>query len=471
MNIPILSGVLASPTGQILQDYPQNLIASVGANGIAAGTLSPVMGIAHWLDLGGLVRGMITWENTLYVVAGSKLLMVTEGGTQTILGDVGTDGLAVTLFYRDDRLAIVSNGDLFYLTSGTFAKVTSPNISNPLSGIYVDGFTMLTDGAYLYHSNLTDPTVFEETKYGSAEVDPDPVKLLLKVRNEPCAVGRYSLEFYQNVGASGFAFQRIYGAMVLKGTLGARTSCVFLDSVAFLGGGKNENTAVWLANNGSAIRLSTDGIESYFEKYEEGVLDDSVVEAVSLDGQELLLVHLPEETLCYNATASQKASQPCWSILTQSDEYEALGYPAHFITRCYDNWIVADNLTSRIGKLSKDVLTWFTDVLPVEYSFQTQWLFNDNLPTFVSQLELIHSISHPAGTLSDSLQTISLAYSDDGITWSRELTINLPKLGQRTKSIQWRKLGRVAQKRLVRFTWNSNINLCLIALNVKGDVQ
>jgi hypothetical protein len=63
-------------------------------------------------------------------------------------------------------------------------QVTDPDLGVVLDVVWVDGYFMTTDGEFLVVTELTDPTQVNPLKYGSSEVDPDPVVALLKLRNE-----------------------------------------------------------------------------------------------------------------------------------------------------------------------------------------------------------------------------------------------------------------------------------------------
>ena len=107
---------------------------------------------------------------------------------------------------------------------------------------WIDGYFLITDGENLIVTELNDPTQINPIKYGSSEVDPDPIQAILKLRNEAWAINRNTIEVFDNVGGQYFPYQRIDGAHITKGTIGTHACCVFMDSVAFLGNGR---TAQW----------------------------------------------------------------------------------------------------------------------------------------------------------------------------------------------------------------------------------
>jgi Phage stabilisation protein. len=75
---------------------------------------------------------------------------------------------------------------------------------------------------------------------GQAEADPDPLKSLVKIRNEAYVINRHTTEVFDNIGTTGFPFQRIEGAQIMVGTFGPHTACEFVGAVAMLGSGRNQ---------------------------------------------------------------------------------------------------------------------------------------------------------------------------------------------------------------------------------------
>jgi hypothetical protein len=384
----------------------------------------------------------------LYAVTGNRLVSIAENGTPTFIGNVGNDNKAATFMYSEDRLAVVSNGDLFYWYSNSFFQVTDVNVGAPLGGIWVDGYFMLHDGTYLYTSSLADPTVFPAADYAAAESDPDPVKCLLKIKNEPYAVGRYTTEVFQNRNSTtGFSFDRVYGAQVMKGTLGPATACVFEGTIAMLGSGKNEAPSIFLVSGGQAAKIATREIDLILGEYTEEVLTQCIVETRSDPSHQLLYIHLPDKTLMYDGAATTNVNQPVWSILYNGTK----PYPMRFPIWCYNRWNVFHSSSSKLGVLSSDVLTWWGD--QVWYTFGTNFVYTGEGPFSISSIDLIGLIGRIAlGTTS----TITMEYSDDGEVWSREFTINTPTTAQRGKRLQWRRLGKVYQRRILKFKWNSD---------------
>lgn len=218
MQIPILNGIYTDSGPDLRTSYPVNLVPVPKNSGVSAGFLRPADGIVANGTGPGIDRGGINWRGACYRVMGTNLVSVASNGTVTTLGDVGTGDL-VTFDYSFDRLAIASGGRLYYWNGTTLTQVTDPDLGTVLDVVWVDGYFMTTDGEFLIVTELSDPTQVNPLKYGSSEVDPDPVVALLKLRNEIYALNRNTIEVFDNVGGDFFPFQRIDGAQIQRASL------------------------------------------------------------------------------------------------------------------------------------------------------------------------------------------------------------------------------------------------------------
>jgi Phage stabilisation protein len=267
-QIPVIQGIYTDNTPDLRSSYPVNLVPVPRESGISSGFLRPADGLVSNGTGPGTDRGGIEWNGTLYRVMGTKLVSISSAGAVTILGDVGGSGY-VTFDYSFDRLAVVSSNNLFYWDGTTLTQVTDPDLGPVLDMCWVDGYFMTTDGTSLVVTELTDPTAVNPLKYGSSEIDPDPVVALLKLRNEVYALNRHTIEVFDNIGGEFFPFQRIDGAQIQKGAIGTFGCCVYLETVAFLGSGKNEAPGIYLGANSTATKISTQEIDEILLGYTE----------------------------------------------------------------------------------------------------------------------------------------------------------------------------------------------------------
>ena len=165
-QIPILSGIYTDTNSDFRTAYPRNLVPVMKTTGISDSYLRPADGIVQLGTGPGTDRGGINWDGTCYRVMGSKLVSIGATGVTTTLGDVGNDGKSVTFDYSFDRLAIASNGNLFYWDGTTLTQVSDVDLGTVVDMIWVDGYFMTTDGQYLIVTELNDPTQVDPIKYG-----------------------------------------------------------------------------------------------------------------------------------------------------------------------------------------------------------------------------------------------------------------------------------------------------------------
>lgn len=462
-SIPILSGIYVDTEPQYRTSYPVNFHAVPKDTGISPGFLRPAPGLVAFGTGPGTDRGGINWNDTLYRVMGSKLVSVASDGTVTTIGDVGNDSTPVTFDYSFDRLCVASAGNLYYYDGATLTQVTDPDLGTVLDVAWVDGYFMTTDGEFLVVTELLDPTAVDPIKYGSSEADPDPVKALLKIRNEIYALNRNTIEVFDNIGTDLFPFSRVEGAQIQKGTLGTHTCCVYLEACAFLGSGRNEQPSIYLGFNAKTTKIATHEIDQILEGYTEAQLAATVLEARNEGSHEYLYVHLPDRTLVYDGGASQDIQSPVWVVLTSGTDGFSQYRAKHFV-RCYDKWIFGDPTTQALGYLDASVSSHFGAV--ARWEFATRIVYNESVGVIFRDLELV---GLPGYTAFGEDPRISTSYSLDGITWSSERVIDAGQLGQRQKRLKWFQLGFMRQIRMHRFKGTSDAHISFARLEAGLD--
>jgi len=456
-QIPILNGIYTDNGPDIRTSYPVNLIPVPTVSGISAGYLRPADGIVTFGSGPGIDRGGINWRGECYRVMGTSLVRIASDGSVATLGDVGGSGL-VTFDYSFDRLAVASSGSLYYWDETTLTLVTDPDLGTVNDFVWVDGYFMTTDGEYLIVTELNDPTQVNPLKYGSSEADPDPVVALLKVRNEVYALNRNTIEVFDNVGGDFFPFQRVEGAQIMKGTVGTFACTVYLDAVAFLGGGRNETISVFLGANSGTVKIATREIEQLLKNYTETQLSGVKLEAKADDGHQHLWIHLPDRTIVYDAAASSALGQPVWFTLTTGiagfSEYRARN-----LVWCYDKWLVGDTASVSHGYLSDTVSSQYGNI--ARWEFGTLILYNDGRGAIIYDLELVSLTGRVAFGLNPQIAT---SYSLDGQTYSQDNYIRVGAQGDRAKRLRWFRQGAMRNWRIQRFRGNSQAHLSFLRL-------
>jgi hypothetical protein len=461
MQIPILNGIYTDNGPDLRTSYPVNLVPVPKQSGISNGFLRPGDGIVANGTGPGTDRGGINWNGECYRVMGTKLVVVASNGTVTVLGDVGgpVDSL-VTFDYSFDRLAIASGGRLYYW-DGALTQVTDPDLGLVLDVVWVDGYFMTTDGEFLVVTELFDPTQVNPLKYGSSEVDPDPVVALLKLRNEIYALNRNTIEVFDNVGGDLFPFQRIDGAQIQKGVVGTFACCVFVEAIAFLGSARNESPGIYLGANATANKISTQEIDEILLQYTEAQLATVKLEARNDKAHLHLYIHLPDRTLVYDASASQALGDQVWFTLTSSTSGYSQ-YRARDMVWAYDKWLVGDPQSNNVGYLVDNIGTHWGEI--VYWEFGTLIVYNEGKGAIFNELELV-SLTGRVALGTDPI--ISTSYSVDGRAFSQDRPLRVGGTGNTTKRLAWFQQGHMRNWRIQRFRGTSQAHLSFARLEAQ----
>lgn len=424
--IPLLSGIIANERAEFAVSYPVNLEPVVVDSGISKGQLRSAIGAVTWAQGVGPDRGGILYNGTVYRVSGTSLVSVSQAGAVTVIGDVGGTG-QVSMDYGFGRLSIISGGKEYYYDGINLTQVTDPDLGKALDVAWMDGYYVTTDGTYIVTPQLSDPTSVLPGKYGSAEQDPDSVVGLARLRNELYVFGQNTTEVFTDVGGSGFPLQVSPGATIPLGCVGARAKCRFQQTLAFVGGGRNQAAGVYTVAGGTGQKLSTRAVDDMIA----AVADQSaiVLESRMMRGDDRLMVRLPTQTLVYLADASRMTGEPVWYVAASGRAMDQPYRPINAVY-AYGKWVVGDALSGAIGVLDESVASHFGD--PVGWRFDTQLLSTSAKGGIIHNLELI---GLPGRGTSEG--TAYLSFTKDGETWTTERASKMGAIGNRAKRVVW----------------------------------
>lgn len=463
MQIPILNGIYAGSDPELRTSYPVNMVPVPKQSGISNGFLRPADGLVANGSGPGATRGGINWNGVCYRVMGTKLVKVASDGAITELGDVGGSASSpVSMDYSFDRLVVASGGGLYYWNDSTgVVQVVDPDLGAVLDVLWVDGYFMTTDGANIVVTELSDPTQVNPLKYGSSEVDPDPIAALVKLRNEVYVLNSNTIEVFDNIGGDFFPFQRIDGAQVQKGVVGTHACCAFIETIAFVGGGRNEAPGVYLGANATANKISTQEIDEILLKYTEAQLAGVQLESRNDKSHQHLYVHLPDRTLVYDAAASGVLEEHVWFTLTSS-LVEFGQYRARNFVWAYGKWLVGDPQSSNVGYAAQDVSSHWGQI--VRWEFGTLVVYNEGRGAIFHALELVALTGYVAVGVNPSIAT---SYSTDGRTWSQDRSIRAGTAGNVSQRLVWSQQGHMRNWRVQRFCGNSQAHTSFVRLEAQ----
>jgi hypothetical protein len=234
-----------------------------------------------------------------------------------------------------------------------------------------------------------------------------------------------------------------------------------MESIAFIGGGRNEAPAVWLISGSNAQKISTREIDLILEEFTETQLSNVLVESRVDKGYRHLYIHLPNRTLVFDAEATTKAGMPVWFTLTSSLVGNSQ-YRARNLVWVYNKWVVGDPSSVSFGYLS-DSLSSHWGVLN-GWEFATIILYNESRGLIFHEMELIALTGNAIFGTDPSIWT---SHTEDGLTWSQERVCKAGVTGVRGKRLSWLQQGRMRQWRAQKFRGTSDAQLSVARLEAR----
>lgn len=463
MQIGIVKGIYSDSNADFRTYYPVNMIPVPKDQAMSKGYLRPSEGIISINDsTGGIDRGGVNWRGKHYRVIGQSLYLIQKNNTFVNLGTIKGDD-QVTFDYSFDQLGICANNQLFYYNEAVLTQVTDEDLGDCKSMVFLDGYFVSTDGEFIIVTELNDPTSVDTFKYGSSEVDPDPVVALHKIKGELYAINRNTIEVFTNVGGTGFPFRPIPTAQVSKGAISRNLTAVFEDTLVFLGGGaKDEALSLYIAINGTHTKISTREIDQLINGYdEEDLIIDASIEVRIFDSHLFVYLHLKDVTCVYDINASRQMQTPVWHRLS-SGTSGISQYNARNFVYVYNKWYCGHTTENKIGYLSNTIQSQWGN--QISWEFQVAVIYNEGRGAIVHELELIPL----SGTVSIGKDPqMYTQYSKDLANFSMPSFIKTGKFGERSKRLCWRNQGKLDRYRVQRFGGNSDSHISFARLDAK----
>lgn len=406
----------------------------------AQGYMLQEPGLTQFGSAAGVARGAL-WnerQSQHYRVQGTSLQSVAYDGTATTLGTVPGDG-AASLPYSFNSQAVIAAGRMFlYSPAAGFSEITDPDLGSPIDGVWVDGYYFLTDGEYIYHTDINDESAIDPLKFATSEFSPDPtLGVGLTSDNKVLVFNRYTIEYFTNDATDQFAFQRIANRALKIGIVGTHGKTEVGGAWFILGGRKEESPSIHQLGVGSAQKVATREVDKILGEYSENELAGAVLESVDEDGYQHVLMHLPRHVLKLNLTLAKSAGiEQAWS-LRRSDVAGSDAWRGKY--GVYDprrgEWVYGDKLDGRLGLLDSSVATEYDAI--VEWQLYTPFLYLEEASIDEFQAETVPGFT----TADDATVFFSMTY--DGVSYGKEYSMTYGAPGAYDQRFVIRRLGDV----------------------------
>lgn len=414
-------------------------------------------GIKSFSNAAGVNRGSREMAGISYFVNGTQLYKVESSGTATAIDTISGSG-QVSMADNGEKLVIVVPGVTAYeynSITDTVTEITDTDFRVSDTVCFKDGYFIFTssDGSVFFNSALNDPLNYRALDFGTAEIDPDKIIACHVVHNELFIIGQETIELFQNIGGSGFPFQRIQGANIQKGAR-AKFSIVRIgETFGFVGGGEKEKPGVYaVLDSSKAQKISTDAIDKEIQKFSDQEIADCIGFNYFDRGQEIIGFtftsdSISSRTFCYNATTSKLSGIPTWFEMQSGIDDNR--WNVNSIVKAYGKLLVGTT-TSAIGELDENTYTELGST--IKRQFTSAPIANQDKVMKISKVKLWMEagVGLTLGQGEDPI--VRMDTSDDGRVFSNDKDRKIGKIGKYGQQTEWRRIGRVPSFKVLRFT-------------------
>ena len=431
--------------------------------------------------VGAFNRGGFDLGDDAYFVNGNKLYRVdyVEDGfgartysTVDVSGAETIEGIGlVSIASNGSQLSIVApdyNNQFnmwVYSVAGGLVQVTDPDFDGPVKSVdFSDGYFLYTklNSNKWFLSDLRDGFSFIATDFTSAESDPDNLVTLKALRGLVFAFGSRTLEPYQNVGGTGFPYERINSGIYNKGCAAALSVVEADNSLFFIGSGKREKPGVWMTNGGNPTKVSTPSIDNLI--FGGGIEKINQAWAIQWAEKGNFFVQFTIPDVC---TVIYELSSGLWS--TKSSLDSNLNPQPSRITSMVDAYsvlLVGDQISGNIGIYSDEYFYEYDQ--EIRRYFTTAPIDNNGKPFSIYSVEIVMETGTVPILGQGSNPIIRMSVSKDGgRTFFPEISRKVGVIGNYRNRITWSPLGRFERNCVLRFDISEPIKCVIKKLEIE----
>lgn len=430
---------------------------------------------------GAFNRGGFDLVDVAYFVNGQKLYRIeyTEDAfgnrTYTSLDVSGSESILgtglVSIASNGEQLSIVApdyNNQFnmwIYTTAGGLVRVTNPAFDGPAKSVdYSDGYFIYAkaNSNKWFTSDLRNGFTFIATDFASAESDPDNIVTIKALRGFVFVFGSRTLEPYQNVGGTGFPYERVNSGIYNKGCAAPFSVVESDNNLFFIGSGRRERPGVWMTNGGTPVKVSTPSIDNLI--FGGGIEKINAAWAIQWADKGNFFVQFTIPEVC---TVVYELSSGLW--FTKSSVDANLNPQPSRITSMVDAYsvlLVGDQISGNIGIYSDEYFYEYDQ--EIRRYFTTAPIDNNGKPFSIYGVEVVMETGTAPMLGQGSNPIIRLSVSKDGgRTFSPEITRKVGKIGEYRNRISWSPLGRFERNCVLRFDISEPIKCVIKKIEVE----
>ena len=422
-------------------------------------------------------RGGHVKDSKPYFVNGSSLYRVDETlvDEELVLTNVLLGSITGT-----SRVSMADNGTQLMIIdpeSGTgwivneadatpFQQITDEDFTangQPKYVVFIDGFFIVTtDSKRFIKSDANNGLSWNALDYGTAEKDPDDIVAPVVFKGELLIGGTETFQSFENIGgAAGAGFPYEFSGLILSKGVFAPASLINTNkSFMFIGGGVNEDPAIWASNGGEPVKVSNTAIDAALQEFSKEEIERAFAWSYAQSGAYFVGFSLPSRAFVYD-TISKKWHERTSKIVDSKGFTQSIRWRVNSLVTAYDRILVGDSQDGRIGVV--DLKTYSEYGENINRTFSTFMIQNQSIALLISRLEI--TMQAGVGTFELDPQ-VRMSWTDDGHIYGDELSRGIGRVGEYNRRAIWTRLGRAPRFRRWRFEFSEKVKFVVAKLQM-----
>ncbi|MGL5528931.1 MAG: packaged DNA stabilization protein [Plesiomonas shigelloides] len=294
-------------------------------------------------------------------------------------------------------------------------------------------------GRYIFCQDGTDKiwvtSIEDESKIDKfapeyrAESQPDGIHAVREFRDYVLAFGSSTIEWFRLTGDAQNLLQGMSQYLTPIGIAGQFCLTEFNNTFAFITSPSKGQVTVGLMGQGTWEDIADRNTKKILAKYTPDQLESCFIESLKDKDNQFLILHLPDETVCYNATTG------LWMLLKTGlygGAHRAIDY-----RNKGDVITCGDKLSPQIGELSEVTSSQYGE--DQEIILFSPFIKYEN--AIVSDLSIV-----PNSGLASTAQRIFISVTEDGVIYSPERMLEYDNRFEWLKNPIMRRIGRIRMR-------------------------
>ena len=426
------------------QECVNYYIDSTPKMGKGMAVLRGAPGLEEWCDTGTgeAIKGLLSYDNKLYIVSNNKLFKADTAGNCQEVGDVAVDEDVATIITNSLQVGIFGGERGFYYTiaTDTLAEITDASFPGGPTATYQDGFVFINpyNTAQFHRCELNDFSTWD-SQFSTAGWKPDNLISIFSDHKNIWLQGTDSTEIWYNTGQSGFGFARRDGAEMEIGSAAKHSMSKINNAVLWLGRDENGVGQVFQAVGFQPKIISNDAITEAINSYSD--ISDAIGFCYQIENHPFYELTFPtgDATWVYDLSTSLWHERQSWRTvgLTKYLLRHRIQNHAYFAGK----HLVGDIENGKIYEFSRSYFDEDGQEMP---SIRTSGALSQNQDLMTVnefQVQFTPGVGLTSGQGNDPIGLLSWSV-DGGYTWSNERHVEIGKKGQYERRARTWQMGQ-----------------------------